>query len=468
MTGPESLTATVGRGARALAIRQILGLGLGLVGVLALTRLIGPSSYGLYAAAFGITFLAQTVGELSLDVFLVRRSGELPARLAHQVFTLLLVLGFSTTAVLVVLLAPISARVDLAGFTPVALVMFCSVLLVHLQQVPLSLLERRIDYATIGLVELAGQVVFVVVSVTAALLRAGVWAPVAGWYAQQIVLLGGYWARGGYRPTLVWRSTDLAEALRFGVVGTASSSAYSVRNLVAPLLVGATLGATALGYLSLANRLIDQAGFAARVVGRLSYAVLGRVANDAARLRDAVTRGMEAQVLAVGVPLVGLAVVAPWLVPLAFGTEWTQVARLVPLLTPPFLVTVAFQIPVAALVGHRGRWQLVVVNLVNAAILWSASLALLPRLGLTGFAVAETATIASWVLMAVLYRRSLRSPDYRYVILWCVGASLVCVGLVSIWWVSVLGAALLFSPPSVRRAWATLSPFLSRSGLRSV
>jgi PST family polysaccharide transporter len=61
------------RGGAFLAVRQLLGMVISLVGMLLLTRLIGPEKYGLYTAAFGMAWYLQIVSQLGVEVYLVRR-----------------------------------------------------------------------------------------------------------------------------------------------------------------------------------------------------------------------------------------------------------------------------------------------------------------------------------------------------------------------------------------------------------
>jgi len=91
------------------------------------------------------------------------------------------------------------------------------VIVVNLQQVPLSLLERELNYNSIGLIEIIGQLGFFAVALGVAVVNPTAWAPVFGWWAQQVVLLLGYWSRAGYRPRLVWQRDIVREMLGFGL-----------------------------------------------------------------------------------------------------------------------------------------------------------------------------------------------------------------------------------------------------------
>src|SRR5690242_16813334 len=94
-----SLRQTAMRGGVYLAGRELLGLVLRFGGVLVVTRLIGPSDFGLYAGALAVVTLLATLAQLGSEVYLVRFEHEPDRRLYDQVFTILLL----STALAVVL-----------------------------------------------------------------------------------------------------------------------------------------------------------------------------------------------------------------------------------------------------------------------------------------------------------------------------------------------------------------------------
>ena len=88
-----SLRQQVVRGGAFLAVRQGIGMIVGLAGVLLVTRIIGPANYGLYAASFGLFTYLQTLTLWGVNVYLIRREGDDPPVIYDLAFTLLLVLG---------------------------------------------------------------------------------------------------------------------------------------------------------------------------------------------------------------------------------------------------------------------------------------------------------------------------------------------------------------------------------------
>lgn len=452
-TDSEDLRGRVLRGGRSLLVRQIVGLVVSVGGILALTRLIGPSAYGVYASAFSVMFFAQSVGEFGLDVFLVRFPGELSKSVCDQVFTLLLVLGTATTCLMLAATPAVAHIIDLPSFAPVAAVMFASILAVHLQQVPLSRLERNLHYGAIGLVEVSAQVAFFAVAIPCAVGGLGVWAPVCGWWTQQLLLLAGLFWADTYRPRLGWDVSVVRAAFSFGSLTTLSGIANNARTVAAPLIVGHALGAAAVGYVNLAIRITEQLGFARQVVTRLAFAVLAKLVDDLTRLRRAMERAMEAQLLAVGLPICGFAVVSGWLVPIVFGSEWTTVATLLPVLAPAYLALAVFSLHNVVIMTAARPWELIISQGSSTALLYASAWLLVPRYGLIGYAYAELVAMASWLLTDRLLTRRFLRPSYLTVGIWWGAFSATSLAPVTTWWLALSLAALLL-PPSRRDLWS--------------
>jgi PST family polysaccharide transporter len=84
------LRSKVIKGGALMVIRQALGILLSLIGVLFITRVIGPTEYGLYGVAYGIVSFLGGLGIWGLDVYLLRKTSNPDQQDYDQAFTLLL------------------------------------------------------------------------------------------------------------------------------------------------------------------------------------------------------------------------------------------------------------------------------------------------------------------------------------------------------------------------------------------
>lgn len=277
-----------------------------------------------------------------IDVYLVRREEELQDQDYHQAFSLLLVLGLVGATLASLALPLVSRWVQLEGFSLVSVALFAGLPVNLLGLVPLARLERSIDYRRVAMVELSAQITYYLTALPLAYLALGPWAPVGGWWAQQLLTSGLLYWLTGYRPRLCWEPARVRAMLGYGLGYSASTWVYQLRLLVNPLVVGRYAGAEAVGYVALAIRVVETLSFAKWAGWRISIAALGRLQRDRERLVSALSEGMRLQVLAVGLPLIGFGLVAPWLMPPLFGSDWLPVLEIYPFIALGYLANSIF------------------------------------------------------------------------------------------------------------------------------
>ncbi len=394
-----SLRERVLKGGFYLAGRQFLSIGIGLGGAIMLTRLIGPTNYGLYAGSLAIITFLSSVTQMGVNVYLVRQQGDLEEEVYHQAFSFLLVsglvlgaLGFLASPLLVAWLKDPSFLLPLQA-------LMLTLPLTALAKPAISRIERALDYRKIAGIELAGQIIFYALALPLAWRSFGVWAPVAGYVLWQTWTLVVAHGMARYRPRWHWSSKLMREMMDYGLSYSASVWVYQLRNLVNPLLVGRYLGAEAVGYLALAIRLVYTLSFARRATYRLSIPVLAKVQQDLPRLRRAMEEAMGLQLLVLGPSLVGFALLGPWLLPLMFGDQWTPVLLVYPFIALGSLVNAVFNMHSSVLYVLQRNRAVTVFHIVHIVLFAGTALLLVPRMGLVGYGLAEVAALASYPLI---------------------------------------------------------------------
>jgi O-antigen/teichoic acid export membrane protein len=281
---PESVRQQVLRGGRYLVLRQGLGLGIGLAGVLLLTRLLGPTDYGIYAAALAIITFVTDVATLGMDVYIIRREQPPDRFVCAQGFTLLLIVGVALAGLSLLAHPLLGLWFQDERFIPPLQVLLLAIPLVLIYRPALAALERELDFRKVAFIELAGQLTFYASSVTLALLFRSVWAPIAGFWLWQGWMAVATFRAAGLRPKLAWSSTLAGEMFRYGASYSAANWIWSARLLVNPLIVGRYLGPSGVAYVSLTLRLVDVLSFIRAATWRLSIAALAKVQGDLVRL----------------------------------------------------------------------------------------------------------------------------------------------------------------------------------------
>lgn len=411
---------------------------LSVVGVVLITRAIGPEAYGLYAGPLGIYTFLFILSGWGIDVYLIRHEGQLQDEDYDQAFTLLLLLGLASALVASSALPLLSRWVGIEGFSQVALVLFAGLTIQLVGTVPQSRLERALDYRRVTLVSLAAQIAYVVIAITLAYRGLGAWAPVAGWWTQVLLTSALLYLLTAYRPRIHWEPARIRAMLGYGMGYSASTWVYHLRLLVNPLVVGRYAGAEAVGYVALAIRIVDTLSTARWAGYRLSIAALGRLQKDRSRLISALSQGMQLQVLAVGFPLVGFALAGSWILPPLLGSRWLPVLNLYPFLAFGSLANSIFSLHSSALYVLRRNWDVTIFHVVLIALFAGGAILFVPRAGLEGYGWAEVLAVASYGVIHFYVVREIGRPSYRLALTW--GAALA---LVLFWrelgWVAGLG-----------------------------
>ena len=130
--------------------------------------------------------------------------------------------------------------------------------------------------------------------------------------------------------------------------------------------------------------------------------------------------------------------VVPWL----FGAEWSDAARLVTLLSPPMILAGVFGLHNLLLMTLSRPRGLILCQLVATALAWSAAALLIPRIGAHGYAYAEIAAAAAWLLPAILVDRRFGRVSYDPALLWAGAASLAALAPLAGWWLVLAVPAL--------------------------
>jgi len=458
------LRASVVRGGKKLLIRQTAGLVISGVGSIVIARLIGLTGYGSFAAVFEVTFFIQTMLEFSLDLFLVRRSA-VDKEIYDTVFTLLVVSAAVGTSGAISSIPLLGHFVHVPQFHDVALCMFASIPVMHLQQVPLSKLERELNYGVIGKAEVAAQMMFFIVGASLASINFGVWAPVIAWWTQQTILLVIFWAKADYRPALGTRMPLVREAMRFGAATTSANFVYSLRNLVNPVVVSRLLGVRAVAIVGLTLNLMDQVAFIKGVTYRIALTVLGRVQGSASRFATAVRMGTMIQMFVVGIPFIGFACAARILIPLFFGSKWTEVAYVFPLVAVSYLAYVGASLYAAGLLAKGNPWLTIIPNMMNSVLLWLAAVVLVRRFGVIGYGLAELFTIPSMILTLMIYAISFGRQHFLVPSIWFISISTAILAPVVSWWLLLALAAPMCIGPSRRGLFEVIEFGMSETAI---
>jgi O-antigen/teichoic acid export membrane protein len=430
------------KGGMFLAGRQILGIFLRLVAVFLVTRIIGPYQYGLFAACVGIFLYLQSFATWGIDVYLLRKPEDLTPEELNQGFSLLLAIGLVFGCAMYVFRGALAAAVKMPEVKPMFGVLALSVPFALIYLPAMVKLDRALDFKRVAINEFVSQTIQYVVALPLALAGIGAWSLVLGLVASNLALCALTYHAAGLRPRLHWDRKLVRQMLSYGLGYSSSIWVWQLRSLVNPLLVGRFGGAEAVGFVGLAIRVCETLSFVKSAAWRIAMAALAKLGNDSERLRRSITEGMRLQTLAVGLPLAGFAIIAPYVMPRAFGARWDPALRVYPFIALSYLANSVFNLHSSVLYLLRRNWSVTAFHAVHVALFAGTAAVLLPRMDILGYGWGEAAALASYALVHYFVQREIGSPSYGIALIWCGTATCVFV-------LSALGAPALYFAPAV-------------------
>lgn len=453
------MRAEVLRGGTYLALRQGAVIIVNVVGMLLLTREIGPRAYGIYIACYDFLCYLTDVATCGINVYLIRKEHDIPEKDYHLAFTLLLVLSLAGVGIGLAILPLVQLWIRIKAFEAVALWMIPGLPLVLLGFVPLAYLEHGLDYRRVASVEVAGRVAFYAVALPWAFVGGGVWAPVAGWWAQSLLQLIWFYSIVKLRPRLYWDWGRFRSMISYGTGYSASMWVWELRNLVNSFVVGRFLGASAVGYVSLCMRIAQVLTFAKTVATRLSIAALAKVQNDVARLGRAVNEGMTLQVLAAGPFLAAFAFLSPWVIPRFFGSAWQPSVEIFPFIAVAVLTNAVFTMHSSALYVRKRNWEVTSFNACHVLILGVSAWLLVQQIGVRGYGWAELLALVSYYILHWWFKVTAGRVNYSQASIWYISCAIAIFG----WQIGPWAWSFLFLPfllPGTRKNLLTMVSLL--------
>jgi O-antigen/teichoic acid export membrane protein len=293
--------------------------------VLICARLLSPSDFGIVEMAGFYFIVTNIVAEFGVGMAVLQMR-ELDTAIVSQLNTVALLSGLLAFGISVAAAPLIAAFFRAPELNRLVIVASLSFIMISFETIPLGLLQRDMNYRRLSVAESVQALVAGIVSVGCALAGLAYWALVLGNLVGRAanIALTVYW-----RPVRFamphW--TQVMAPLKFGMEIAMQRIVGSVTNLSDSMVIGRTLGQSALGVYRLASNLAsapsDKIG---ALVMRVTGPLFARVQTDDDLLRRYFLIFSELLSLSCFPLLFGLAIVAPDAVQLLLGSKWAGAA----------------------------------------------------------------------------------------------------------------------------------------------
>lgn len=406
----------------------------GFVTIALLTRLLSPEDFGTLAAASTVLPFFYLLADLGFAAYIV----QVPAtteRMLSTAFWFSIMAGLVLCGLLWVLAPALGHVFANPTVVPVLQALSSWVVITALGSVPTAILRRQMRFAALAAQGAAAAAVAQIVALVLAFNGFGVWALVGQTLVAPVISTVLIWITVRWRPRWVFDRSDFTHLSKFGGKVLGVEFVAMLRAWGEAAVISNVLGPAALGFMSVAQRLVqivqDLTGSAIVPVTNVAFA---KIRESVSRLQSAYLRALKMVYLLLSLPLTIVAVAAPLLVPIVFGNGWAESVPVAQVLALAGTLSVAAWLDHGLLyaMGKPGTWFVyaVIVDAVTFTTTFVVARFGLVAIALGFLGVATVATVVRWFLIRYVLEIKLRALVQPFVFLLVVVAGAGGAGLV--------------------------------------
>lgn len=331
---------------------------------LILARRLGPSTFGLVSMAnIFVSFVQALLGQSFADAIVQRK--EIDDEHLDTAFWINLGIGITLFLIGFSAADLIATAFKQAELTPIVRCLSVSVIFNALGSTHQAILRRQLNFKSLAARQLIGQTVGCGVAIAMALNGFGVWSIVSQQLVGNFVGTSLLWKFTDWRPGFKISKQHFQDLFNFGinVVGMNILVFVSLRS--DNLLIGYYLGPQALGYYTIAYRLlVTLTQLLTDTVRQVILPTFSRLQDDKEKIRQAFYTATELMSFAAFPAFTGMAILAPELVLGLFGEQWHPSIPVMQLLAMVGLLRSVFNFSGAVIMAlGKPTWNLVLMLL---------------------------------------------------------------------------------------------------------
>jgi O-antigen/teichoic acid export membrane protein len=351
---------------------------LSLVVLFIMARLLGPTDLGTAALALGFVQMLAIVPETLVHDALVQRP-NLDDDHLDTAFWTCLAIGAAFAAgcwVSAPFLAHMFGSERLAPLLSAAAI---GLFFTSTGSVPIAILRRNFHFRALALRSLYGRLFGAIAAIVLVYAGFGVWSLIAQYLIQTAVNALCVWRANPWRPGLGFSAARLRELLSFGALAVGTRVVWLSSTQLFMLLVGYFLGVTAVGYLNVAQRVVDTLhAMLAGAAYNLALPIFSRQQHDRPAMARAYHIGTEFAGLSMAPIFGGVAVCATPIIALFVGDAWLPAVPVVQALAVAAIFEFPFLFAEAAITALGRPGYIFAVSLLALGFVIAAFLLVRP------------------------------------------------------------------------------------------
>ena len=287
-----------------------------------LARLLQPEDFGLIAIATIFIILIGFLTEFGSGSAIVH-SQELGQKEMSSIFWFTLLVGVMTTVTGVLIAPLVSLFFGEIRLGSILMVLSFSFFFTSLYIVQQSILIKRLDFKYLYVV----RIVCIVLSGSLAIILAykgyGVWSLVGGMLVEDMLTAILLWFSGRWFPSWHFRWGEVRSILKFSMNYLGYNIVNFLSERVPHILIGKFLGTEALGFFTIAQRLIAfPVETSSIMANNVLFPVFSKIQTENSMIRELYLQAMRHIGFIVFPLMIGISITAPELISVVFGEKW--------------------------------------------------------------------------------------------------------------------------------------------------
>lgn len=371
---------------------QIVKVACQFASVIILSRILAPSDFGVIAMVSPVYAFIIIFHDLGLSQATIQKPG-----LRHEEVNAFFWLNIGMGALLATITVALSPLIGLyyhdERVVPLTIAMGMLILVGATGNQHGTILQRRMQFSSLAMIDIAGTVSGLVVSVVTALMLKSYWALYFGMATSIIVPVSGVWLLSKWKPSFPRFVPGLFDMLKFGAGITSFNLTSFIAGNTDNILIGRTWGDLELGLYDRAYKLL------LFPLQRIIIPLAGTMLPLLSRMRDSdpgqyctiIQNALEQLIFAIWPGIIWAVMSSDMLVPTILGQKWAASAPIFVPLGIASLAQVLNSCPVWIFVSQARGGDYAKCGVVNAVTSVAAFLIGLPY-GAFGVAVAYAAS----------------------------------------------------------------------------
>jgi O-antigen/teichoic acid export membrane protein len=391
-------------GAAWMIVLRLADRGFGLVSTLILARLLLPDDFGILAIAMSALALLEVLTMLGLDVALISRRDTTREHF-DTAWTIGIVAAAVVALALVGLATPASVFFSDTRLAPVIAFLAIGAFVQGFENIGVVNFRKELLFHKEFVFQVAKRLIMMGISIPLAIVLRNYWALVIGAVGGRVAWVVLSFFAHPYRPQLTLRRSR--EVLGFSAWLMVNSILYYFKEQTASLVLGRLANPRAVGLYALSYDIASLP--TAQLTAPINRAVLpglAKLSNQSSDLANAVISvfGFTA---ALALPAgLGIAAIAPALVPLALGSNWLEAVPVIQLLAIASSFAALLSSSYTAFLALQAPRMPALIDMGYVVLQLGLMLILCGMFGAPGAAGAALATVA--VIVPVNYTVLLR------------------------------------------------------------